>query len=279
MDVDQPFASSSEPSSSSSSIQSALHSIQSQLSAICPRATPASLHQLQPFDFDGCSDSVLSSLFQIRQAISSFSASVPTLAPKQIVLLREWAFNEDASLSTSRVENLAQTCLSKRKAVFPLLSSAVRRKETSLEKTVALLEDVGKSLGLEVFKDEVPGAGGVNLTMAGKVLVIDLEVEGTKGRVTKVRFAYGQETKGNASVDQLLSDELGALDWDSGQGPDEEKLDRFRDHVAALVRLDERMAKAEGAAADHFEDSKALTDVFQQIHQAEACVSSYNFFG
>jgi hypothetical protein len=273
MDVDTPFASTPQPLSDS--VLSALYSIQSQLSTISgPRASPPTLHPLQLVDFDASSDSLLSTLFQVRQAVSSFAPASSSITPKQVGLLREWTSNQASSLSDSHIKDLAQGCLANRKASFSVISDRVLEQGTPLEKTVALLEDVGKSVGLEVFKDEGPN-GGVNLTMAGKVFVVDIEVEGTKGRAGKVRFAYGQETKGNAKLDRLLSDELDALDWESEGGPDERRLRRFREHLLALVRLDERMAKAE-SSADHFEDSKALAEVFEQVYEVESCVLPFS---
>jgi hypothetical protein len=269
MDVDQAFPSTSLPPVSDS-VLSALYSIHSQLSTISdPRASPWTLHSLQPIDFEAYSDTLLSTLFQVRQAVSSFAPASSSITPKQVGLLREWASIQATCLSETQIKDLARECLATRKAVFSIVSNRVLEKDTALERTVSFLEDVGKSVGLEVFKDEGPN-GGVNLTMAGKVFVVDLEVEGTMGHVTKVRFAYGQETKGNLKVDQLLSDELHALDWGSETSPNERKLGRFREHVLALVRLDERMAQAEGSA-DYFEECKALADVFDRIHEAESC--------
>lgn len=165
----------------------------------------------------------------------------------------------------------------------------------------AVLERLAKECGLEIFASAEAGLGDAGgeasmamdtdgppndarqgpskstLTMAGKGIVLDIDIEHPrspeKSTVSGVRFSYGLEGSTDPGMDKLLSRQAGAAQWES-----------FRDSLNALVVLDQLVPDpatdsqgSSGSATgvtpvDPFGAMKKLSSLLEEVFKDELCV-------
>jgi hypothetical protein len=204
---------------------------------------------------------------------------------KYLSLLKETASSEGVLLSSLGTDaQLAQQLLARRSAhahLYPmssleLLSPGAGPKG---ERTLAMLESVATGLGLVTFREtgtqliggRAEGTREVHtLSLGGKVMVVDVEVDAEEGRVLKVKVSYVLEAQHDAlEVARRLEGMLKGMEM-TGNGGDEEEIEKglkgFRETLRELARLDEI---TEETTVDCFAAQEAMASCLQSVLDGE----------
>lgn len=148
------------------------------------------------------------------------------------------------------------------------------------ERTVAIVESVSNALGFVSFKEtgSQMGEAGMRevhtLSLGGKVMVVDVEVEAESGRVLKVKFSYVLESQhDDDEVAQVLGATLrgveNVLDVEEEEGV-ENRLRRFRAILTELKRVDEITAET---SVDCFAATAKMAKALAEVLDPERFVS------
>jgi hypothetical protein len=261
------------------------------------------LHPLGPFDPSQRSAQLSQlqlTLSSIRSAVSAFSSILPQPSDnpagpvravgvpneKHLALLKETASSEAVLLSSLEANaQKAKQLLARRDDYAHLYPVLTARQLSKLpggvagargQRTLEVLEGIAASLGLMSFKDTsshmVDGASKEvhTLSLGGKVMVVDVEVEADSGRALRVKVSYvldsQHESEGTARRLEIMLKDLENL----GEGADELVVERglkgFRETLRELKRLDEM---TEETTLDCFAIHEAMLGALHKVLRVE----------
>ncbi|ORY73823.1 hypothetical protein BCR35DRAFT_306927 [Leucosporidium creatinivorum] len=262
------------------------------------------LHPLGPFDPSTRSaqlSQLQSTLSSIRSAVTAFSSILPPPSDnpagavravgdpneKHLALLKETASSEAVLLSSLEADaQRAKQLLARRDDYAHLYPVLTARQLSKLpegvagargQRTIEVLEGIAASLGLMSFKDTsshiVDGASKEvhTLSLGGKVMVVDVEVEADGGRALRVKVSYvldsQHESEGTARRIEAMLRDVENL----GEGADELVVERglkgFRETLRELKRLDEM---TEETTVDCFAIHEAMLGALHRVLQVES---------
>lgn len=213
------------------------------LSAIPPSTLPRSQSQITA-TFAALRSSCgafSSALLDPSSSLSSHPAPRPA-TEKLLSLLKETASSQAVLLSHRQDAKRAADALRTRRPPLPVLSAGLLQ-GTPADRTLAILDAVSTALGLSTFRDTA-GDALTTLSVGGKCMVVDLDVDASTGRVLRTKLSY--VIGDNMVEDEAIAGVLGAalanfervkeVEWEAQV---ETGLGRFRDALEELKRLDE----------------------------------------
>jgi hypothetical protein len=294
MQAVQPSTTPSDPPS----ILALAHSLHASLSSTFAPLLPHPshiLHPLGPIPPSSLSKSraqLNTTLTSLHAACAAFSNETLALVPdssiargparaaseKYLSLLKESAASQSVLLEAEEDKNRRAELLRRRgeyEVNLPLLERDLLRDLPGAERSLGVLERIAKGLGLDCFKDEprreVRESGEVEvhtLSVGGKAMVVDFEVDGTSGGFERVKFTYHvlEDQHEDEEVARRLQSNLGGMDGSAEEAGLESALVMFRESLRELKVLDEMTAASN---VDCFAVANKMGPCLREILEAE----------
>ncbi|PLW36229.1 hypothetical protein PCASD_12089 [Puccinia coronata f. sp. avenae] len=220
------------------------------------------------------------------QATQTTHTTQTTQASSIIKILRQSTLHLNSLIqSESFIEQLNHlTAKQKKRSTYQDPSLIIEKLTEKYQSTIPLIEALAKEVGLEYFRDSEDSN---LLTIAGKLFVIDIELEETQSngthsnpKVNKSKFSYTfaeEEAKRDVAIDQELTQQLEHIHHVFQCNPPhsycqlaplqlvQSSLEAFAASLKQLKELDELMSSSQSNQIDYFMVFRSLISDYHEL--------------